>query len=463
MLAALGAATAAATAGCSTRDDATTTEERTRTESTVVTTEPSTTEPDTETTATVTDAERARIAKAVTSDLAAGEFEAVRERFADRFRSEVTADQLSDAWTAYTGSLGAYRGATVAERGTSNGYPYVVLRATFESGLVRVLVSFQGDRLAGLQLRAADGSYDLPEYAGTGHYSTHELSLSTPACDLGAELVRPDPATVEPIPTVVLVHGSGPNDRNASIGPNRPFQDLALGLAARGVAVLRYDKRTFACDVSRVDGLGLDALAVDDAVTAVNRLRERRDVGPVAVVGHSLGGLAAPRIATRADADGMAALAAPAGSLAALVTEQVRYLAELDDDVAEAERERIEAVEDAADRIRSGDLGDDEVVLGYHAAFWRDLSAYDRTAVAAALDVPRFLAFGGRDYQVPVERARPEWEAALGSEPATFHTYAAANHLFIPGDGQPMPSEYLRPGHVLEPLVVDLAGWATDL
>ena len=47
-----------------------------------------------------------------------------------------------------------------------------------------------------------------------------------------------------PFPGVVLVHGSGPNDRDESIGPNKPFRDLAEGLASRGIAVLRYDKRT---------------------------------------------------------------------------------------------------------------------------------------------------------------------------------------------------------------------------
>lgn len=463
LLAALSTAAAASTAGCSADDDPTTTDETTRTTPTAATTTSSTTTAG-ETTEPVTDAERVRIAKQVTGDLAAGEFEAVVERFADRFQGDVTAERLSNAWSAYTDALGAYRGASVVEQGERNGYRFVVLRATFESGAVRVVVSFDGERLAGLRLRAVEDAYELPPYVGTGHYSALDLSLSSPACDLGAELVVPDPAIDEPMSALVLVHGSGPNDRNASIGPNQPFKDIALGLVARGVAVLRYDKRTFACDVSRDDGLGLDALTVDDAVTAVNRLRERDDVGPVAVVGHSQGGLAAPRIAKRADADAMAMLAAPGGSLAELVPYQLRYLAELDGQVTASERERIEAAEAAVDRIRAGDVGDDEVLLNFHADFWRDLADYDQTAVAAALDVPRFLAFGGRDWQVPVERARPDWQRALAdAENATFRTYEAANHLFIPGEGTPTAAEYYRPGHVTESLVRDLSGWAHDL
>lgn len=53
-------------------------------------------------------------------------------------------------------------------------------------------------------------------------------------------LTLPDGAG--PFPAVLLVHGSGPQDRDEAVGPNRPFRDLAVGLAALGVASLRYDK-----------------------------------------------------------------------------------------------------------------------------------------------------------------------------------------------------------------------------
>lgn len=44
------------------------------------------------------------------------------------------------------------------------------------------------------------------------------------------------PAGDKPAPAIVLVSGSGPNDRDETVGPLKPFQDLALGLAARGIA-----------------------------------------------------------------------------------------------------------------------------------------------------------------------------------------------------------------------------------
>jgi hypothetical protein len=468
-----GAASVAATAlaGCAGGDDPT--ETTTDATTTVVTTTTSTeaattTEPsDAETTTEpVTDAERVAIAKRVVEELVAGEFEATVDRFAEQFQDQVSESAIADPWRGLAGGLGAYRGSTVAQQGTSQGYPFVALRATFESGVLLVVVSFDGRDLVGLNFQPTQASYRPPAYADESAFVERELAIPSPACDLGATLSLPTAAADgdATVPGVVLVHGSGPNDRNQSFGPNRPFQDLAWGLASRGVAVLRYDKRTFACDVARQDALGLGALTVDDAVTAVDVLRGEDAVGPVAVVGHSLGGMAAPRVATEATTAGMASLAGPGGSLAALIEVQVEYLANLDGTISDAERDRVEAVTAAVDRIQAGDLGDDEVVLGYHADFWRDVAAYDQPAVAADLDVPRFLAFGGRDYQVPVERERQPWADALADAGnASFRTYESANHLFLPGEGDPTPSEYLQPGNVVEALVDDLAMWVRDL
>lgn len=470
VLAATAAGLAGALAGCSDveRPPTGSTRATTASDTTTPTAEATTTDGGTgePTTTDVSDAERVAIAKRVVADMNAGDFEAVVDRFADRFQEQVSVPAIADPWRRFASDLGAYRGATVAQQGTSQGYPFVALRATFERGVLLVVVTFEGRNLVGLNFRPTEASYRPPAYADETAFVERDLAVPSPACDLGATLSLPTAAADgdATVPGVVLVHGSGPNDRDERFGPNRPFQDLAWGLASRGVAVLRYDKRTFACDAAREDGLGLGALTVDDAVTAVDVLRGEDAVDAVAVVGHSLGGMAAPRIATEAETAGMASLAGPGGSLAALIEVQVEYLANLDGAVSDAERDQLEAVRAAVDRIQSGDLGDDEVVLGYHADFWRDLAAYDQTAVAADLTIPRFLAFGGRDYQVPVERERPPWRDALADAGnATFHTYPSANHLFLPGDGQSTPTEYVQPGNVVEALVDDLAAWTDRL
>src|SRR5205823_4382224 len=99
---------------------------------------------------------------------------------------------------------------------------------------------------------------------------------------------------------VVLVHGSGPNDKDETFGPNKPFRDLAWGLAARGIAVLRYDKRSKIHPEQFRGNFTVKEETVDDALAAVNLLHKASRINPkrIYVLGHSLGGMLIPRLGT---------------------------------------------------------------------------------------------------------------------------------------------------------------------
>ncbi|MBR3018011.1 MAG: alpha/beta fold hydrolase [Clostridia bacterium] len=112
------------------------------------------------------------------------------------------------------------------------------------------------------------------------------------------------PAEAEnPLPAVVLVHGSGPNDRDETVGQTKPFRDLAYGLAGQGIAVLRYDKRTYAYGASYtqedLQTFTVREETIDDAVAAAELLRSDPRVDPerIYLIGHSMGAMLAPRIA----------------------------------------------------------------------------------------------------------------------------------------------------------------------
>ena len=108
------------------------------------------------------------------------------------------------------------------------------------------------------------------------------------------------PAHKGPFPAVVLVSGSGPNDQDETVGADKPFLDIADGLATLGIASIRYDKRTR-------DYPGSIDLAtftptqeyVPDAVAAIHLLKRRSDIDTsrIFVLGHSQGGTFAPKIA----------------------------------------------------------------------------------------------------------------------------------------------------------------------
>ena len=110
------------------------------------------------------------------------------------------------------------------------------------------------------------------------------------------------PAGTARVPAVVLVHGSGPHDRDETVGVNKPFLDLAEGLAAQGIAVLRYEKRTRVAPLSFIGRrFTVNDEVVDDAVAAVQLLRTEPGIDParIVVVGHSLGAVRASRRETR--------------------------------------------------------------------------------------------------------------------------------------------------------------------
>jgi len=434
-----GAVGLALLAGCQGTDDGTTTQ-TTTTGTTAGTT-----------TSTVDREAQRETAIRLVQSLADGEYETAHGLLGPEVAQQLSVADLRGAWEQTTANDGAFVGVSDVQRTTNQGYDVLVVRAQFEAGVLAVQVTFDGPTVVGLYFAPVPGEYEPPSYVDQSAFSERTVALDSPACDLGATLSLPNDGASA---GVVLVHGSGPNDRDETIGPNKPFRDLAWGLATKGVAVLRYDKRTYACDVA-TDALDFDALVVDDALTALSRLRAETDLSTTAVVGHSLGAYAAPRIAAQdGDADAFL-LAAPSRPIYELVPEQVRYLANLDGTVTEAEREQIEAVQTVADRLAAGDY--EGGGFAWSAAFWQDVADYDPVSTATSLDASVYALQGGRDYQVSPEKDFPAWRDALPEGHARL--YDPLNHLFLSGEGPPNPSEYFEQGNVAETVVTDLANW----
>jgi dienelactone hydrolase len=419
---------------------------------------------DEETPAPPDDAALRETAEAVVSRMADGEFEAARESFDTTMREQVAADDLEDIWVAFRGEKGPFVGIVDTAVTTVSGYRTVVVTVRYTDGRTRFGLLFDDrGQVAGIRPAPAETAWSPPAYADESAFTESERSIrATDSCTLGATLTMP--TGEEFVPGVVLVHGSGPSDRDGTVGPNKPYKDLAWGLASRGIAVLRYEKRTAAC---RIEGtLNINEEVTDDALAAAELLRDENRVsdGDVIVAGHSLGGMLAPRIATEDPGlAGIVMLAAPARPLPEVLVDQYEYLANLDGTVTEMEGERLDEVRTAVDRIESGDVGQEETVLGASGAYWNSLLAYDPTATADALGRPAFVLQGERDYQVTVEDDLTEWRVAFADNAdARIEQYPSLNHLFMPGEGQPTPAEYYEPNHVAESVVADLASWVDD-
>jgi dienelactone hydrolase len=274
------------------------------------------------------------------------------------------------------------------------------------------------------------------------------------------------PRGAGPFPGVVLVHGSGPHDRDETIGPNRPLRDLAHGLAERGVAVLRYVKRSKAAPESLPADLTLDHEVVQDAVAAAGVLRatEGVDGRKVFVLGHSLGGMAAPRILAGDPAlAGAIIMAGNSRPLHHLVPEQVAWLADLDGERSKEEAASITEMEqqrDALDALTTDAPAPSPLMLGLPESYWRDLLAYDPAQMASGQTQPLLILQGDRDYQVTAEGDLARWQQVLAQrDNVVYRRYASLNHLFMPGEGPPNPQEYFVAGKVDSGVIDDIAGW----
>ncbi|MCL2407741.1 MAG: alpha/beta fold hydrolase [Defluviitaleaceae bacterium] len=139
------------------------------------------------------------------------------------------------------------------------------------------------------------------------------------------------------IPAVVIVHGSGPGDRDGTIGVQTPYRDIAHGLARLGIASVRYDKRTLvhnsalAADADMFAMMTVDWETIDDAILARGFLLsdERIDAERIYIIGHSLGGKLAPEIAARGDFAGFIIMAGTLRPITELMVEQLNYQLEL--------------------------------------------------------------------------------------------------------------------------------------
>jgi dienelactone hydrolase len=403
--------------------------------------------------------------------LAAGEHAAVASRFDSAMADAMTAEQLGELWAGVENQVGRYQGIAGVRLSEDQGFAIATVTTSFEKAKLDIRVVLDPDqRITGLFVKPSTQheGYETPAYVDRAAFEEEPIELGAPPWRLPGTLTRPKDASK--CPGLVLVHGSGPNDRDESVGPNKPFRDIALGLASRGICVLRYDKRTLVHGKALMKAVGNELTLVeetiDDAVAAAELLRARPEVDParVFVLGHSLGGTAIPRIAARSPAlAGFVILAGSSRPMEDAVLNQLSYIANLDGVLSDQERALLERMEGEVARVKALSTSQEpavgELPLGIAAPYWRDLAAHPPAPAIAEESRPVFVLHGGRDYQV-TDVDYEGWRRALDGKPnATLTRYPDLNHLMVAGTGKSAPPEYLQPGHVAPQVVADLATW----
>ncbi|KJS84278.1 MAG: hypothetical protein JM58_11290 [Peptococcaceae bacterium BICA1-8] len=401
------------------------------------------------------------------------DFESASEYFDADMLKALPQDKLGEIWGQLKDQVGAYQDELSRKQEVTDGYDVIIVTTQFEKSPLNIRMVFNSDkRISGLFFQPAESAsaarYEVPAYADMDKVIEEEIVIGEGEWALPGTLTFP--SGDGPWPMVVLVHGSGPNDRDETMGPNKPFKDLALGLASRGIGVLRYDKRTLVHGqkiISEAEGLTVQEETIEDALLGVAFLKgsEKVDSNHIFVLGHSLGGMLVPRIGIQTkDIAGLIIMAGAARPLEDLIVEQMTYIAELDGTISDSEKANLAEAERLALKVKDLSLDPDtpaSELMGVPAEYWLDLQGYQPAEIAKTLEIKMLILQGERDYQVTMQDFGI-WKAALdGKNGVIFKSFPSLNHLMMAGTGPGLskPEEYQTPGHVAEEVIEAIVGF----
>jgi len=407
--------------------------------------------------------------------LVRGDYAGARKDFSATVSQAVDAARLEQVWTQIQRQAGVYQKHAEPQRQNMGGHAVVITLLDFASMPLNFVVACDDDGKintyrfipAGAADAAAHRSVPPPvsAHVEADGVRVQPLAVTSPLGPLQGVLTLP--AGKGPFPAVLLVAGSGPSDHDETIGPNKPFRDIAQRLAAAGIASLRYDKRTLAYGAQmQAQGNGtVDDEVTDDALTALHLLGEQAQIDPrrLFVLGHSLGGYMAPRIGQRdPQLAGLILLAAPARPLLEVSMQQVRELSQQKGLSADQTEQRLAPLQAERNLLAQADPAHPPQgsFANVPQSYWMSLHDYDAVATAKSLAMPILVLQGAADTQVSPEHDFDRWKTAFAHDARVrSHEYPGLGHLFMPAGNPPTLDDYKRPGQVNAGVVRDIVAW----
>lgn len=276
-----------------------------------------------------------------------------------------------------------------------------------------------------------------------------------------------------PCPAIVLVHGSGSSNMDEKIQKLTPFKDLADGLANLGVAVLRYDKRSYAHGYKMLKSKGIITVqeeTIDDAVKAIELLKldKRIDSKQLFILGHSMGGMLAPRIDL--EASGLKGLVIMAGSPRTLhdimlgqFDEMMEKSNALTKWILKKQAEKFQNVFVGLNQMSDDEAKKTSLGNGVTAYYFKEMCKYSSEEMLKKLEKPVLILQGSDDFQVSIKNDYQLYQSILSDKKnVIFKLYDGLNHCFvesISNDISKAKQEYNVERHIPQYVVDDIASW----
>ncbi|PWS30740.1 alpha/beta hydrolase [Pedobacter paludis] len=398
-------------------------------------------------------------------------FAEARGYFDENMKSKISEENLKQLWVDINTKLGKAESLDAIQSKAQGEFFAVTVEGKFANGNQNFLVGFNKEqKIVGLFLVPSQTAkeYLKPAYADTNLYTEKSVYVTSGKHQLAAIITTPK--NVKNFPVVVMVHGSGPSDLDESVGVNKPFKDIAAGIAGKGIASLRYVKRTLIYANEFGGAFTVKEEVLDDALAAITMAKTIAGANSknIYVFGHSLGGMLAPRMVSLApDLAGIILASAPARSFTDIIIDQNKYMFALSKDTSEVNKKRLDTAIMDIQVSRIKQLGTkikaDSAILGLPASYWIDLNNYDQVAAAKKLIKQKiFVVQGGNDFQVS-KTDFDIWNTALGKKKnAKLKFYPELNHLLSPQTEKGSAAQYQVPVSVSATLINDVAAFIKE-
>ena len=389
--------------------------------------------------------------------------------FDDNMKSNISVEQLKDLWERIELGAGNYVGIDEIEIKHIDENIRQTAVVKFELAAIKIIMSESPDKeINGLFLSQL--GYEAPAYAKDLVTGKKFINFISDGFNISGELMLPK--TCNNCPVVILVHGSGPNDKDETIGPNKVFKDLALGLAANGIASFRYDKRSKLYPETIKGQFDIYDETINDAISAYFAIKKDTSLhlGKTVFLGHSLGAYAMPLIADSLKGlDGAILFSSNARRLEDLIEYQMHYLTNWDEVLTDEEKEVVDLNTARAQDIRTNNYSDttsaQNLLAYWPGKFWKGIDTYSPVDhVKHNTQTPFFIMQGEKDYQITMVDFGL-WQEAVGSQKnVMLKSYPNLTHLFTPTDSEkPGPNDYFLPNNVDGQVIQDIANWVKKL